>query len=102
MSVSQVRHRGPHPSLAGVDAPHTSVVTGLDEAKQLVHCMGATSLMDCLRLRKAGNVSQDVVDQAGLQPVASPSALPSHSGELGGPSSAATEMISGEPASARS
>lgn len=60
--------------------------------------LGATSLMDCLRLRKAGSVSQDVVYQEGLQPVGSPSALPSCSGELGGPSPAATEVIGGEPA----
>lgn len=49
--------------------------------------------MDCLRPRKARSVSRDVADQDGLQPVCSPSALPSCTGELGGPSSAATEAI---------
>lgn len=49
--------------------------------------------MDCLRPRKAGSVSRDVAEQEGFQPVCSPSALPSCTGELGRPSSAATEAI---------
>lgn len=38
-------------------------------------------------------MSRDVADQDGLQPVCSPSDLPSGTGELGGPSSAAAEAI---------
>lgn len=37
MSVSQVRHKGPQPSFAWVDAAHTSVLAAYGEDKQLVH-----------------------------------------------------------------
>lgn len=62
----------------------------------LLVVLAASSLMDCLRLRKVGSVSQDFADWEGLQPVGSPSAIASCSGELGGPSPAAAQAIGEE------
>lgn len=80
-----------------MDDPHASMAAalgGLDEVKQLIHCAVATSLMDSLRLRKAGSMSQDAVDEKGLQPVGFPLDFSSCSGELGWPSSAAASVQS--------
>lgn len=64
----------------------------------LLVVLAASSLMDRLRQRKVRSVSQHFADWEGLQPVGSPSAIPSCDGELGGPSPAAAEAIGEEPA----